>query len=580
MIELHGIPASPGIAIGNVFLYLNEKPSIPEHSIPEDAVDREYNRFLEAVEKAEDEIKNLKSSSKKAQLEVESRFLDAHLFILKDQVFLKEVRERLENELKNIEWILYDESEKYIQRLQSLGDPYLKERSFDIHDVSLRVLDHLLFRQRVSLSDIDKEIILLSHTLLPSDALAMNKRMIKGIATDVGGKTSHTAILARSFEIPAVLGLKNVSKQVMPGDEIIIDGNSGVVIISPDDETKTTYEQLLKKWQKWEVELLDLNAVRAETRDGKLITMNANIEVPEEVDSVLSHGAEGIGLYRSEFLFLRPTGFSSEEEQFQTYSQVLKEMGGKPVVIRTLDVGGDKIIPNLPDLDERNPILGWRAVRFCLAQRDIFETQLRALLRASVHGNLNIMFPMISGVEELDQVLEVLESVKDELRRDGTPFNEDIPVGSMIEVPSAAMTADVLARKVDFFSIGTNDLIQYTIAVDRGNEMTAYLYEPFHPGVLRMIKLIIDGAHSRSIPVSMCGEMAADPYAAVILLGLGLDSFSMSSFGIPEIKRIIRSVSMMEAEELTGEVMEMGSFREIDTFVKEWMNERFDFLSY
>lgn len=580
MTELHGIAASPGIAIGKVFLYLNEKPSVPEYSIPEETVEREYKRFLEASAKAEEEIKHLKSSSKNAQLEVESRFLDAHLLILKDPVFLQEVRKRLAAEKKNIEWILYDESERYIEQLQSLGDQYLRERSFDIHDVSLRVLDHLLFRQRVSLSDIDSEIILLSHNLLPSDALAMNKRMIKGIATDVGGKTSHTAILARSFEIPAVLGLKDVSKKVLPGDDIIIDGNSGTVIISPDEETKSSYLGLLKKWQKWEVELLDLNSVRAETKDGKLIGMNANIEVPEEVDSVLSHGAEGIGLYRSEFLFLRPTGFSSEEEQYLTYSQVLKDMGGKPVVIRTLDVGGDKIIPNLPELDERNPILGWRAVRFCLAQRDIFETQLRALLRASVHGSLRIMFPMISGVEELDQVLEVLNSVKEGLRRKGIPFDEEIPIGSMIEVPSAAMTADILAKRVDFFSIGTNDLIQYTLAVDRGNEMIAYLYEPFHPGVLRMIRLIIDGAHKGSIPVSMCGEMASDPYAAIILLGFGLDSFSMSSFGIPEIKRIIRSVSMLEAEELAGEVMEMGSFREIDTFVKGWMNERFDFLSY
>ncbi len=580
MIELQGIPASPGIAIGRAFLFLNDKPSIPEYSIPEEEVDREYKRFQEAVDKAEKEIQGLKFSSNTAKLEIESRFLDAHLLILKDPVFLKEIKNRLQNEKKNIEWILYSESEGYIKELQSVGDQYLRERSVDIHDVSLRILDHLLFRERISLADLTREVILLSHNLLPSDALAMDKRMIKGIAMDVGGKTSHTAILARSFEIPAVFGLKNVSRQISPDDEIIIDGNSGTVIISPDEETTQKYTKILKKWRKWEVDLLDFNTVRAETKDGKLIIMNANIEVPEEIDAVLSHGAEGVGLYRSEFLFLRPSGFSSEEEQYLSYSQVLKDMDGKPVVIRTLDVGGDKVIPNLPDLEERNPILGWRAIRFCLAQRDVFETQLRALLRASVHGNLLIMFPMISGVEELDQVLEILESVKEDLRRKGVAFRENIPVGSMIEVPSAAMTADVLAKKVDFFSIGTNDLIQYTIAVDRGNEMIAYLYEPFHPGVLRMIKLIIESAHKRSLPVHMCGEMAGDPYASVILLGLGLDGFSMSSFTIPQIKRIIRSVSILEAEELAGEVMEMDSFREIDTFVKGWMNERFDFLSY
>ncbi|HAK44693.1 MAG TPA: phosphoenolpyruvate--protein phosphotransferase, partial [Spirochaeta sp.] len=325
-------------------------------------------------------------------------------------------------------------------------------------------------------------------------------------------------------------------------------------------------------------ELLNLNMLPAETKDGKKILLKANIEIPEETESVLSHGADGVGLYRSEFFFLQPGKLASEEEQYEAYSQVLSSMGNKPVTIRTIDLGGDKMLPGVGYFEESNPILGWRSIRFCMTRKDIFETQLRALLRASVHGDLRIMFPMISGVEELDQVLEFYELVKYELEKEGAEINSNVPLGIMIEVPSAALTADILARRVKFFSIGTNDLIQYTIAVDRGNEKIAYLYEPFHPGVLRLLKTIIEGAHSQSIPVAMCGEMAGDPYVAVILLGLGLDIFSMSSFSIPEIKNIIRSVSMVEAEELVGTIFEMKTYHEIDRFVRGWMDERFEYL--
>lgn len=394
---------------------------------------------------------------------------------------------------------------------------------------------------------------------------------------DAGGKTSHTAILARSFEIPAVLGLSSISSSAATGDTIIIDGTSGVVLLKPDQRTLAAYEKRIRAWQRREVELLTLNELPAETRDGKRIVLKANIEVPEETESAIAHGAEGIGLYRSEFLFLQPGGYSSEDVQYDAYARVLKAMAPYgEVTIRTLDVGGDKVIPGMAGLDEKNPILGWRAVRFCLSRKDLFRTQLRAMLRASVHGRLRIMFPMISGIEELENVLALLDECRQQLREESIPFAEDIPVGIMIEVPSAALTADILARKVDFFSIGTNDLIQYTIAVDRGNEKIAYLYEPFHPGVLRLLKRIIEDAHNAGIPVAMCGEVAGDPYAAVILLGFGLDVFSMSSFGIPEVKKIIRSVSMSEAEELVGTIMEMKSYKEIDSYVRSWMNERFD----
>jgi phosphotransferase system enzyme I (PtsI) len=437
-----------------------------------------------------------------------------------------------------------------------------------------------MFRERISLADLQEEIILVGKDLMPSEAIAMNQRVVLGLAMEEGGKTSHTAIIARAFEIPAVLGLGDVTKHVHTGDEILIDGNRGILVVKPDEATKKQYETNQALWNRRELELMGLNDLPAETRDGKLISLKGNIEVPEEVESLLAHGAEGIGLYRSEFLFLQPGRLPTEETQYEAYSRVLRTMKGKSVTIRTLDLGGDKVIPDLVDSSEKNPLLGWRAIRFCLSRVHIFKTQLRALFRASVHGSLNIMFPMISGVEELGRALELVEEVKADLRKEKTPFNENISMGCMIEIPSAAMTSDILAKKVEFFSIGTNDLIQYTIAVDRGNPKTAYLYEPFHPAVLRFIKMTIENAHALGLPVGMCGELAGDPLATALLLGLGLDEFSMSAFSIPEVKKIIRSVSMAEAEELVGTVMEMRSGREIDGFIRQLMEKRFDVVSY
>jgi phosphoenolpyruvate-protein phosphotransferase (PTS system enzyme I) len=572
-----GISASPGIVVGVVYLYLEDTIQVPKYDISPDMVEDELERFHEASKKAGDEIRELKERTSNTMGEDESRLLDSHIMMLSDPEFTRNIEQNVRDQKLNVEWVLYATIKELVKTLEASQDPYLRERTVDIHDVAKRVYNHLLYRDRISLSDIEEEVIVVTHNLLPSDTLSMNKNSVLGIAMDAGGKTSHTAILARSFEIPAVLGLSDITSHAKTGNAIIIDGNSGTVILQPDEKSRAIYEKKMKEWQRREVELLTLNELPAETRDGKTISLRANIEVPEETESAISHGAEGIGLYRSEFLFLQPGGFSSEENQYRAYSKVLEGMSGKGgVTIRTLDVGGDKVIPGIEGLDEKNPILGWRAVRFCLSRRDLFKVQLRALLRASVHGDLRIMFPMISGVEELEEVIQFFEECKEEMRREEIPFTEDIPVGIMIEVPSAALTADILARKVDFFSIGTNDLIQYTIAVDRGNEKIAYLYEPFHPGVLRLLKRVIDDAHEAGIPVAMCGEVAGDPYATVILLGLGLDIYSMSSFGIPEVKKIIRSVSMSEAEELVGTIMEMKSFREIDNYVRSWMNERFD----
>jgi len=579
MNEINGISASPGIAIGQAFLYLDDTPTIPRYKIEESQIPNEFERFTIAVEKALSELRGLQEDENGGEAN-QRELLDSHVLMLSDPELSSSIDGRLQKNRLNVEWVLYRFIQEQTEKLQRAEDQYLRERTADIHDVAKRVLNHLMFRERISLADLTQEVVLVAHELMPSDAIAMNKRMVKGIALDAGGKTSHTAILARAFEIPAVLGLSRISKLISTGDEIIIDGNRGRVITHPDDKARKRYLRVQREWRQREVELMGLNELPAETQDGKLLALKANIEVPEEVDALASHGADGVGLYRSEFLFLRGRGLPSEKEQYQAYSQVLTALGDKPVTIRTLDLGGDKIAPVLGGFSEQNPILGWRAIRFCLTRVDLFKIQLRALLRASMHGDLRIMFPMISGIEELNRAYEILEEVKEELRSDGVEFRDPIPVGVMIEVPSAAMTADILAHKVDFFSIGTNDLIQYTIAVDRGNEKIAYLYEPFHPGVLRLLKSVVDSAHEVGIPVGMCGEMAGDPLATVILLGLGLDEFSMSSVGIPEVKRIIRSVTISEAEELFGTVMEMRSYQEVDTFVADVMQKRFDVKVY
>jgi phosphotransferase system enzyme I (PtsI) len=572
MVELAGISASPGIALGKVFLLLEDKLAIPKYEISPAEAASEGERFVAAAGAARDEVKALAVGREHA-------LLDAQLLMFDDPEFHRAVLHGIESNHRNAEWVVLDTVEGYSAKLADSPNAYLKERAVDLNDIGRRIMSHLVYRERPGLSALREPVILVTHNLMPSDALTLNKKIVLGIATDVGGKTSHTAILARSLEIPAVLGLSDISHRVQSGDELVVDGNRGAVIIAPDKKARTLYQKRKGDWERKYVLLRELADLPAETRDGKLIRLDANIEVPEEVESVLTHGADGIGLFRSEFLFLQPGRFPTENDQFKAYRTVLTAMGDRSVTIRTLDLGGDKVMPGFPLDTEANPILGWRAVRFCLSRPEIFKTQLRALLQASVHGSLRIMFPLISGSEELERILALLEETKSELAREGKPFRENISIGIMIEVPSAALTSDILAAKADFFSIGTNDLIQYTLAVDRGNQRVAYLYEPFHPGVLRLIKLTIDNAHAHGVPVAMCGEMAGDPLATVVLLGLGLDSFSMGAIGIPPIKRIIRSVGAMEAESFVRTLLPMRSGREIESAVRGWMEERFDFFS-
>ncbi len=579
MKEFHGISASPGIVISKAFLYNEESISVPRYKVKEEDIEHEIIRYKQATQIAADELKELKRRITIEHSEDEARFLDTHILMLFDPMFTDQIYDKLRKDRNNIEWVIQNVVEDLIEKLNASPDLYLRERSMDINDISKRIINHLMFRERISLSDLSTEVILVTPDLLPSDTLLMNKRMVKGIIMDAGGRTSHTAILARSFGIPAVLGLRSITREVKNNDTVIIDGHRGKVILNPDEETKERYIRLQMESLKRESELINLNNLPSETQDGKKILLKANIEVFEELESVHAYNAEGIGLFRSEFLVMQPGQEKDEDAQFSVYKKVLEGMKGAPVTIRTLDVGGDKLINEIAQKEEKNPLLGWRAIRFCLERTDIFKVQLRALLRASVYGQLRIMFPMISGIEELERAHAILDEVKLELKGEGIAYADHIPVGCMIEVPSAAMTSDILARKADFFSIGTNDLIQYTIAVDRGNEKITSMYEPFHPAVLRLIKMIVNNGHKEGIPVGMCGEMAGDPAATVILLGLGLDEFSMSAFSLPEIKRIIRSETIIEAEEFLGTIMEMRSFKEIDRYVREWMEDRFDIIT-
>ncbi|HSV57122.1 MAG TPA: phosphoenolpyruvate--protein phosphotransferase [Magnetospirillaceae bacterium] len=569
MIELTGVPVSPGIAIGSTFLYLEDDDvSIPKYHIRESDIETEWQRFQTAVGKTRDEITDLRDRALSEMGASHSAIFDSHLLMLDDPELMEGLETSLKESLRNIEWIVLQREHEYIERLSRAQDSYLQERVADIRDVAKRILNHLMFRERFRLSDLGIEVVLVAHNLLPSDIITMNKRMVKGLVLEGGGKTSHAAILARAFEIPAVLGVGGATRRTQNGVRVVVDGRKGRVVIEPDESTLIRYEQARSRAAEMEATLLASGALPVRTLDGRSIQVKANIEIPDEVDAVLRHGADGVGLFRSEFLFLQPGRIPSEDEQCTAYRRVLRSMEGRPVTIRTLDLGGDKALPELSGREEKNPLLGWRAIRLCLSLEDLFLTQLRAILRASPDGDARVMFPMISVPEELDQALALLERAKDQCREAGWAFRADIAVGIMVEVPSAALASDILARRSAFFSIGTNDLIQYTLAVDRGNEKVSYLHQPFQPAVLRLIKTVIDAGKAAGIPVGMCGEMAADPYAALVLLGLGLDEFSMSSVSIPEIKRLLRGADAYAAAALARDVLAMDSAADIESYLR------------
>ncbi|MBD3379980.1 MAG: phosphoenolpyruvate--protein phosphotransferase [Candidatus Omnitrophica bacterium] len=572
-IQLKGIPAAPGIAIGRAYVYGTEDIIPVERTIDREEIPDEVQRFKDSLKKTKKEILAIEKKISSEMGVEHGRIFSAHLLVLEDSVLVHEVVARLKKKRKNVEIVFTEVLNKYINVLSEARDEYLRDRISDITDVGKRILKNLSGIEQRGLADIDDKSIVIAYDLSPSDTAMMHKGRVLGFVTDIGGRTSHTAIMAKSLEIPAVVGLESVTDVVKSGDQIILDGLHGVVIVNPTKRFLEKYRREKKKYEHLEHELNELRSLPSETPDGKKIVVAGNIELPEDVASVISHGAEGIGLYRTEYFYMNRQDVPSEEEQFNAYKSVAQRIKPNSVIVRSLDLGGDKFLSALDVPKEMNPFLGWRAIRFCLARTDIFKAQLRAILRASAFGNLKLMYPMISGIAELRQANEILEEVKRDLRKEGIPFNDQIPVGAMIEVPSAAITSHILAKEADFFSIGTNDLIQYSLAVDRVNEKIAYLYEPAHPAVLSLVKMVIDSAHRENIPVGLCGEMAGDVALTMILMGLGLDEFSTSPIAVPEIKKIIRSVRFTEARNIAEKAMSFTTGKEVMRYAKSRLRE-------
>jgi phosphotransferase system enzyme I (PtsI) len=573
MKKFTGIPASAGVAIGVAFVFRgDELPEIPRYSIKKTEVDAEQDRLNKALSETMQELKTLRERAKREISREQAEIFQAHLMMLEDVDFHERLVDRLKTTLCNIEWVVWDVSREFSQKLKLSPDPVFRERAVDIADVSRRLLHNLISvtSGRSSLAELDRDVILVARDLMPSDALTMNKNHVRGLALDEGSNTSHTAILARAFNIPAVLGLSVISKEIKDGEILTVNGTTGVVAVNPDKRTLTRQENEEKLRRRQSDRLAALRDLPAETTDGRRVALKANIGFSEEAEHALHFGAEGIGLYRSEFFFITPGKAADEEAQYETYSRVLKTMGTLPVTVRTVDLGGDKVIPEVQAGFEKNPLLGWRAIRLSLANPELFKVQLRAILRAGADGNVRIMFPMISGIEEMEQALVLLDEARAELKKKRQPHAKKVETGAMIEIPSAAITADILAEKSDFFSIGTNDLIQYSLAVDRGNEKVSRLSEPYHPAMLRLLKRIIDAAHEKGIKAAMCGELAGDSSATALLLGLGLDEFSMISSAIPQVKRIIRGISMESCQALAAECLRGRCVAEVRSSVEAW----------
>jgi len=572
---LNGIGVSPGVAIGKVLVLHAEELSVKKIDIEESDIPYQIARFEDALTKTRAELLSISKQIAHDIGRDHSDIFNAHLLILEDRTLIEEVIAQLKEEKVNVEYVFSQILQRYVIAFSHINDEYLKERTADIKDVGKRVLENLLGKPREVLSKIEEPVVLTSHDLSPSETAMMRKDKVIGFATDIGGPTSHTAIMARSLEIPAVVGLQTISQEVSNNDAIIIDGTKGVVIINPDEETIRKYQGEEEKFVRLIHELDKLKDVPAVTTDEVKIALAANIESPLEINSVIAHGAEGIGLYRTEYLYMNRSDVPTEEEQYVAYRQVAEEIKPHPVIIRTLDMGGDKFCSSLDIPHEMNPFMGWRAIRFCLARTDIFKTQIRAILRASAHGNLKIMFPMISTLTEVLDSKKLVEESKRELQDEGIAFDDNVQIGVMIETPSAAVTADIIAKHVSFFSIGTNDLIQYTLAVDRVNEKIAYLYEPTNPAIIRLIKKVVDSAHDNNIWVGMCGEMGSDPALAVLIVGLGVDELSTSPFLVPKIKNAILSINVQKAKAIANECLNLSTSDEVRNYLESQLQEAF-----
>lgn len=569
--ELKGIAASDGIAIAKAYLLVEPDLSYEKTEVTD--VESEVKRFESALEVSRTELSMIREKAAKDLGEDKAQIFDAHLLVLNDPELTGPIEESIKNSKTNAETALQETTDMFIGMFESMDNEYMRERAADIKDVRKRVLSHLLGVTIPNPALIDEEVVVVAADLTPSDTAQLNRNFVKGFVTDIGGRTSHSAIMARSLEIPAVVGTKEVTASVAKNDIVIIDGLEGNVIIHPTEEQIAHYEKIKSDFALQQAEWDKLKNEKTVSKDGVHVELAANIGTPNDLEGVISNGGEAVGLYRTEFLYMGRDNFPTEEEQFEAYKAVVSGMDGKSVVVRTLDIGGDKTLPYLELPDEMNPFLGFRAIRLCFANEELFRTQLRALLRASVYGNLKIMFPMIATVNEFRQARDILLDEKAKLKAAGTEVSDSIELGIMIEIPAAAVLADQFAKEVDFFSIGTNDLIQYTMAADRMNERVSYLYQPYNPSILRLVKMVIDASHKEGKWTGMCGEMAGDQTAVPLLLGLGLDEFSMSASSILKSRSLIKRLDQSEMVKLAEEALNKSTAEEVVELVEKYTAE-------
>ena len=571
-----GVGVSPGIAIGRALIVETRVTSFYRIPIKPEDVAKELERFRSALDKTKADLLQLKATVSRSMGEEYASIFEAHAMILSDPSFADKVFQKIEFEMVNAEWAVSEVEEELEARFESFEDEYLRERGDDIKDVGQSLLKNLQGISHHDLSEIGHDVIILADDLTPSDAVRFNRNPIVGFATQTGGRTSHTSIIAKSLFIPAVIGVPRLTELVDNEELVVVDGYEGTIVVNPTPALIQEYKSRESRHVEYEKKLLENRDIKAVTKDGRRISLQANIELIEETKDALKYGAEGIGLYRSEFLFIsKSPQLPSEEEHFAAYKELAEAMSPEWTVIRTFDLGGKKLAREITGSKEDNPVLGLRGLRLCMKHRDMFKTQLRALLRASAFGKIKIMFPLVSGVQELRQVKALVQEIRLELDEQGVAYNKELEIGIMVEVPTAAIIADFLATEADFFAIGTNDLIQYSLAIDRSNENVSYLYEPFHPALLRLIKFVIEAGKKAGLPVSMCGEMASDPLYAIVLLGLGLDIFSMSPAAIPVIKNVIRSVRYKDCRRIAEGALRKKTAQEIEEYVIESVAMRF-----
>lgn len=568
MLQLKGIAASQGISFAKAYVFVEPDLSVKEVKIED--VEAEVKRFEDAIEASKKELTIIKENALASLGADKAAVFEAHLLILDDPEFMGTVKTDIESKVINAEYAFKETSDMFISMFEAMDNEYMKERAADIRDVSKRILAHLLGVDLPNPSLIDEEVIVIAEDLTPSDTAQLNKKYVKGFATNIGGRTSHSAIMARSLEIPAVVGTSSITEDVKNGDVLILDGLDGVVLVNPDEATTAEYKEKHAKFEAQKAEWAKLVTEKSLTKDGHEVILAANIGTPADLEGVKNNGGEAVGLYRTEFLYMGRDQLPTEDEQFEAYKAVLEGMGDKPVVVRTLDIGGDKELPYLDLPKEMNPFLGFRAIRLCLEEKDLFRTQLRALLRASVYGKLCVMFPMIATVQEFRAAKALFLEEKEKLVAEGVAVSNDIELGIMVEIPSTAVIADIFAKEVDFFSIGTNDLIQYTMAADRMSEKVSYLYQPYNPAILRLVKNVIEASHKEGKWTGMCGEMAGDSLAIPLLLGMGLDEFSMSATSILQARSQIKNLTFAEMKELVEKAVMCATTEEVLALIEEY----------